>query len=228
MKHESFNESTEMYLKTIRELTADNEPVPISALAKRLEVSTVSATEMIHRLEDSELVAHFPYKGVLLTDDGRDHASEIIRSHRLWESFLVEHLGLAWEKVHDVACRLEHATEAEVTEALAQFLGYPKTCPHGNPIPQPGEVIELTANRALDSLEAGEQGIIERIHPESNLLLNYLAAHDVLPGQSVFVQEIAPFNGPIMVKISEQVHALGQEIAAHIFVTDVQEETDAA
>ncbi len=221
MRHDSFNESTAMYLKTIRELIEDNEPVPISALAKRLKVSTVSATEMIHRLEDNNLVAHIPYKGVQLTEGGRIHAGEIIRSHRLWERFLVDHLGLAWEKVHDVACQLEHATEDSVTEALAQFLGYPETCPHGNPIPKAGSQPKLTPSRTLDKMNPGESGTIERIHPESALLLDYLSAHDVKPGRRVRVEEIAPFNGPIMTSVEGKVHALGQEIAAHIFVREI-------
>jgi DtxR family transcriptional regulator, Mn-dependent transcriptional regulator len=222
--HESFNESTEMYLKTIRELTDNNTPVPISALARRLEVSTVSATEMIHRLEDHNLVAHIPYKGVQLTDDGCDHASEIIRSHRLWERFLVDQLGLPWEKVHDVACRLEHATDPEVTNALAQFLGNPETCPHGNLIPEAGRRLKVTSCRTLSDLIPGDNGIIERIHPESNLLLDYLATHDVMPGRQIAVTEIAPFNGPIMVTIEGQTHALGQEVATHIFVKPIDEE----
>lgn len=221
--HESFNESTEMYLKTIRELTDNNEPVPISALARRLEVSTVSATEMVHRLEDHNLVAHIPYKGVHLTDDGCEHASEIIRSHRLWERFLVDHLQIPWEKVHDVACRLEHATDPDVTDALAKFLGDPETCPHGNQIPEAGGRLKVSARQTLSDLVPGDSGVVERIHPESNLLLEYLAAHDVLPGRAIHVDEIAPFNGPIMVKIEGQTHALGQEVAAHIFISPSNE-----
>ncbi len=218
MKHESFNESTEMYLKTIRELSIDNAPVPISALARRLEVSTVSATEMVHRLEEHNLVAHLPYKGVQLTDDGCHHAADIIRSHRLWERFLVDHLGITWDRVHDVACRLEHATDTEVTEALDAFLGKPTTCPHGNPIPQAGSILQTEIDTTLNDLQPGQTGQIVRIHPESTLLLNYLAEHNVKPGSTFHINEIAPFNGPIMVTIGEKTHALGQEVAAHVFI----------
>ena len=216
--HESFNESTEMYLKTIRELTGNNEPVPISALARRLEVSTVSATEMIHRLEDHNLVMHTPYKGVRLTDDGCSHASEVIRSHRLWERFLADHLQISWERVHDVACRLEHATDPEVTNALADFLGNPETCPHGNPIPEAGRRLKVNPCRALSDLAPGDSGVIERIHPESNLLLEYLASHNIKPGRRVQVTDIAPFNGPIMITVEGGTHALGQEVATHIYI----------
>ncbi len=217
--HESFNESTEMYLKTIRELSIDNDLIAISALARRLEVSTVSATEMVHRLEEHKLVEHTPYKGVQLTGIGCQHAAEIIRSHRLWERFLADHLNIPWARVHEVACRLEHATDTKLTEALDAFLGHPTRCPHGNPIPQAGGVLKTAVTTTLNTLKPGLTCEIIRIHPESALLLEYLASHDVKPGNQLHIDEIAPFNGPIMVTIGEKPHALGQEIATHIFVT---------
>jgi DtxR family transcriptional regulator, Mn-dependent transcriptional regulator len=217
MKHDSFNESTEMYLKTVRELAAGSEFVPISALAERLGVSTVSATEMVHRLQNAGLITHTPYKGVVLTNDGDNHASLVIRSHRLWERFLADHLKLPWEQVHDFACQLEHATDTAVTEALSFFLGHPATCPHGNPIPGADGSRHSQAHRTLKDFKPGDKGVIVRIHPESLLLLDYLASRNIRPGQSIEFIDIAPFNGPLMMKIGTDTHALGQEIAAHIF-----------
>ncbi|MBP6471195.1 MAG: metal-dependent transcriptional regulator [Chloroflexi bacterium] len=217
MKHESFNESVEMYLKTVSELAAGNDLAPISALADRLGVSTVSATEMVHRLCEKGLLDHTPYKGVALTEDGRRRAQRVIRRHRLWECFLVDFLNLPWEKVHDYACRLEHATDTAVTEALAAFLNHPQTCPHGNPIPSAAGDVAAANDKPLGDLQPGDHGAITRIYPESLLLLDYLAARGILPGQPVEFEEIAPFNGPLMIKIGSETHALGQEIAAHIF-----------
>jgi DtxR family Mn-dependent transcriptional regulator len=219
MKHDSFNESTEMYLKTIVELAdGGGQPVPISALAERLGVSTVSATEMIHRLEGQELLDHTPYKGVALTPKGKRWATALIRAHHMWECFLVEKLGLPWEKAHDYACQLEHATETAVTEALAAFLNHPAACPHGNPIPGVDGVVAELDDVALTAVQPGQSGTICRIYPESTLLLDYLAGRNLKPGSPFTVREIAPFNGPIMVECCRQVHPLGQEIAAHIFV----------
>ncbi|MCB8966745.1 MAG: metal-dependent transcriptional regulator [Ardenticatenaceae bacterium] len=218
MKNEAFSESIEMYLKTVSELADSEDLVPISALAERLGVSTVSATEMVHRLKKQDLLEHLPYKGVSLTVHGGRRACRVIRRHRLWERFLVDYLGLPWEKVHDYACRLEHATDTAVTEALAIFLDNPRTCPHGNPIPSPDGEMPDISDIPLIQMQPGDRGIISRIHPESILLLDYLAGRDIRPDQPVEFEEIAPFNGPLMVKIGEQTHALGQEIAAHIFV----------
>ena len=131
----SIGPSPEMYLKSLWELSSDGEPVGIASVAARLGISPVSASEMIHRLEERQLVQYQRYRGVRLTRLGWEHARSLIRRHRLWERFLADELGLPWESVHDLACELEHAVGAEVTEALADRLGQPSTCPHGNPIP---------------------------------------------------------------------------------------------
>jgi DtxR family Mn-dependent transcriptional regulator len=211
-----------MYLKTVSELAPGGEMVPISALAKRLGVSTVSATEMIHRLQDQALVEHVPYKGIHLTEAGAHLAMQIERGHRLWERFLVEHLALPWEDVHDMACRLEHLADERVVEALADFLGQPETCPHGNPIPRPGETVSDFEDITLADLNPGEGGRIRAIHPESNLLLEHLARNNLKPGRQIFVTEIAPFNGPIMVDVDGETRAVGQEVATHILVEPEQ------
>lgn len=219
MKHESFNESTEMYLKTVSELAErDQAPVPISALAERMGVSNVSATEMVHRLNKQGLLEHTPYKGVWLTEHGRQRATEIIRSHHMWECFLADELGLPWAEVHDYACRLEHATDTAVTEALFAYLGRPQRCPHGNLIPGPGEPPIADREQPLTALTPGQRATIRRISPESTLLLEYLAARNLRPGCELFFEELAPFNGPLMVICNEVRHALGHEVAAHIFV----------
>jgi DtxR family transcriptional regulator, Mn-dependent transcriptional regulator len=226
MKHESFNESTEMYLKTISELVGnDDKPVPISALAERMGVSNVSATEMVHRLAERDLLYHEPYKGVRLSEGGRTRATAIIRSHHMWEVFLAEKLEFPWEKVHDFSCRLEHATDTAVTEALAVYLNNPQRCPHGNPIPGPDGRLTILFDVLLTALEPGQEGVISRITPESTLLLEYLAVRQLKPGQPITFDEVAPFNGPLMVTCAGTTHALGREVAAHIYI-ELDEETN--
>jgi len=208
-----------MYLKTISELAENgNEPVPISALAERMGVSNVSATEMIHRLAKRDLLHHEPYKGVRLSPGGKTRATAIIRSHHMWEIFLAQKLEMPWEKVHDFSCRLEHATDTAVTEALASYLDHPQRCPHGNPVPEPDGRMAILFDVPLTDLEPGQRGIISRITPESTLLLEYLAVRQLKPGQFITFDEIAPFNGPLMVTCAGASHALGREVAAHIYV----------
>ncbi len=223
MKHDSFNESAEMYLKTVSELAESGAPVPISALADRLGVSPVSATEMVHRLQGNGLVAHRPYKGILLTDNGYRQAADVIRNHRLWECFLVDHLGLSWHEVHDFACRLEHASDPQVTDALDSFLGYPATCPHGNPIPPADERGGETAHRSLAELHPGDKAVVVNIHPETGELLAYLAALGLRPGSRITVDDVVPFGGPIVLNVAGEQCYLGQEAAAFVYIRAIEE-----
>ncbi len=219
MAHEPFDESVEMYLKSICELADGDGLVPISALAQRLAVSIVSATEMVHRLGKRGLVEHTPYRGVALTAEGKLRALRVIRRHRLWECFLVEHLGMPWQQAHDQACQLEHATCNEVAESLALYLHEPATCPHGNPIPGADGQVALPDDCRLCDWTPGARGVIARIYPEGTLLLDYLAAHGIKPGASITFDEVAPFNGPLLVTVRDRSLALGREIAANIYVS---------
>lgn len=221
MKHESFNESAEMYLKTVSELAGPDALAPISALADRLGVSAVSATEMVHRLQEHGLVAHQPYRGVGLTETGQQLAAEVVRRHRLWECFLFERLGLPWDQVHDYACRLEHATVPAVTEALDAYLGRPATCPHGNPIPA---ATAPMPEQPLANLPVGGSAVVVRVYPETDCLLNYLAELDLLPGQRVTLREIAPFQGPLVLLTATGVRHVGREAAAQVYVRTLPEE----
>ena len=221
MKHESFNESAEMYLKTVSELAAPDALAPISALADRLGVSAVSATEMVHRLQEHGLVAHQPYRGVGLTDSGRQLAGEVVRRHRLWECFLFERLGLPWAEVHDYACRLEHATTPAVTEALDAYLGRPAYCPHGNPIPA---LITPPDEQPLGELPIGRSAVVVRVYPETDGLLGYLAELDLLPGRCFTLREIAPFQGPLVLLTDAGIRYVGREAAAHVYVRQLSEE----
>lgn len=224
MKHDSFNESAEMYLKTVSELADGDAPVPISAVADRLGVSAVSATEMVHRLQEHGLVSHRPYKGVLLTLTGSQQAAAVVRSHRLWECFLVEHLGLPWAEAHDYACRLEHAAAPEVIDALDAYLEHPGACPHGNPIPLVGGAIDPPDGCPLTETPVGATVVVTGVHPETDELLRYLAELGLSLGRVITLREIAPFNGPLVVTVGAQVHYLGSEAAAHIFVRPVGQE----
>ena len=221
MKHESFNESAEMYLKTVSELAAPDALAPISALADRLGVSAVSATEMVHRLQEHGLVAHQPYRGVGLTDSGRQLAGEVVRRQRLWECFLFERLGLPWAEVHDYACRLEHATTPAVTEALDAYLGRPAFCPHGNPIPA---LITPPDEQPLGELPIGRSAVVVRVYPETDGLLGYLAELDLLPGRCFTLREIAPFQGPLVLLTDAGIRYVGREAAAHVYVRHLSEE----
>lgn len=210
------SESTEMYLKAMAEL--GNRDVAIARLAERLNVTNVSANEMMRKLGEQGMVTHIPYKGVTLTKKGRTIASNVIRRQRLWECFLYDHLKIEWAKVYELACALEHATAPEVTEALAGFLNHPTTCPRGNPIPdENGEFTPLNG-ALLSEIIAGKTVTVLAVNATTTDILKYLQERNILPGQALKVVDAAPLNGPLTLLVNGKEIALGLSMAEFVIV----------
>ncbi|MEM2875360.1 MAG: metal-dependent transcriptional regulator, partial [Candidatus Bathyarchaeia archaeon] len=125
----------EEYLETIFRLQERSGVARTSALIKALNVSPGTVTNTVERLERGCFIIHEPYRGVKLTEKGQRIALKIVRKHRLLERLLTDILNVAWERVHDAACQLEHNLSDEIVKKIEKVLGHPKTCPHGNPIP---------------------------------------------------------------------------------------------
>ena len=214
---DQLSESTEMYLKALVEL-GQGDKVSVGRLAGRLGVSNVSANEMVHRLTDQGLVAHTPYKGVELTDSGQSAACNVLRRQRLWECFLYEHLKIEWAKLYELACSLEHATAPEVTEALATYLGNPKFCPRGNPIPSAdGEFTPLNGIPLLD-VPVGSTVRVIAVNATETEINRYLQDRSILPGQALTILEAAPMDGPLTLDVDGQNIALGLRLAEFVVV----------
>jgi DtxR family Mn-dependent transcriptional regulator len=211
------SESTEMYLKALVEL-GHGEKVPVGRLASRLGVSNVSANEMVHRLTEQGLVSHMPYKGVELTESGQVAACSVLRRQRLWECFLYEYLKIEWAKLYELACSLEHATAPEVTEALAVFLGNPRFCPRGNPIPSAEGVFTPLNGVFLQEAPVGSTVRVVAVNATETDINRYLQERSILPGSELTILEAAPMDGPITLKVNGQDVALGLRLAEFVIV----------
>ncbi len=155
----------------------------------------------------------------VLSDEGRRQAAAVIRRHRLSERLLTDVLGLPWDRVHDEAMRLEHSLTPEAESRLKSLLKDPDTCPHGSPIPGSGEA-GAPPTRSLDTVPAGGQVRIERVAEEDAALLRYLASLGLLPKAELTVEEVAPFGGPLLVRVAGARYAIGQDVAAKILVRE--------
>ena len=217
MTVKQLSESTEMYLKTMVEMS-DRDVVVIGRLAERLGVTPVSANEMVKRLGEQGLVSHTPYKGVGLTKKGRETACSVIRRQRLWECFLYDHLKIEWAQVYEFACSLEHATAPEVTEALAGFLGDPKTCPRGNPIPAADGSFKPLDAMPLSELKLGQAARVVAVNATATDVLKYLQEKNILPGRVVEIVEVAPMQGPLTLRVEGKDVALGLSMAEFVLV----------
>lgn len=214
--------AVENYAKAVYALQVRGEgPVSTSALATRLGVTAASASAMIRKLDTLGLVEHVPYHGVRLTESGAQIALKVIRKHRLLELFLVEILGVPWDRVHREAEVLEHHLSDELAALIADRLGQPTCDPHGDPIPTADGTIDEGETVALDTLRSGASGTFVRVSDSDPAMLRYLAEHQILPGACFEVLDRQPFGGPLSVRFAHSIESLGGGLARAMRV-DVQ------
>jgi DtxR family transcriptional regulator, Mn-dependent transcriptional regulator len=214
MSHELRSSAVEDYTKAIYALQLRAaEPVTTNALAQRLGVTAGSASAMVKRLGELGLAEHRPYHGVSLTDQGRRVALEVIRHHRLLELYLVESLGVPWDRVHEEAEVLEHVLSEELEELIAAKLGDPTHDPHGDPIPTRDLKIEEGSTSSLQTLRPGDRATFTRVSDSNPEMLRFLAARGIAPGDELEVVEKQPFDGPLYVRFGDEVHVLGGALA---------------
>jgi DtxR family Mn-dependent transcriptional regulator len=211
---ETVTSAIEDYAKAIYALeTRADSAVSTTALAERLGVTAASASSMVKKLAEMELVSHEPYRGVRLTPKGVKVALEVLRHHRLLEVYLAQELGVPWDRVHDEAEVLEHVLSEELEALIAAKLGHPTRDPHGDPIPTPDGRIEESPTSALHDLEPGECGCFVRVSDSDPEMLRYLAARGIAPGDDFEIVEKQPFDGPIFVRFDDDIHVLGGALA---------------
>jgi DtxR family Mn-dependent transcriptional regulator len=211
-------ESVQDYLKIIYSLAQSGEEVTTSAVATRLGVSAASVTSMIKKLSDRGLLRHERYQGVELTAGGRKLALEVVRHHRLLESYLHKELGMPWDEVHDEAEILEHAISEQLEDRIAEVLGHPTHDPHGDPIPpKTGRHVEVRHD-PLISTSLGP-ATVERVSDRDPAALRYLDKLGIRPGAPITVEGPEPFGGPLWVRVGRKKHAIGRELAGSIYVS---------
>ncbi|MBA2522869.1 MAG: metal-dependent transcriptional regulator [Solirubrobacterales bacterium] len=213
------SEAVEDYAKAIHAL-AEREPGPVgtSALAERLGVSPGTVTAMLKRMAALGLLRHEPYRGVELTTAGERLALEVIRHHRLLESFLAEALGMPWDRVHDEAEVLEHYISEDLEERIAAALGDPDHDPHGDPIPDRQFVLTEDAGVSLASLEPGSGGTFSRVSDGRPEMLRYLDECGIRPGAHLQVRRREPFGGALVVKAGKGEWSLGPDLAERMLI----------
>ncbi|MGD0422096.1 MAG: metal-dependent transcriptional regulator [Candidatus Bathyarchaeia archaeon] len=217
MSHE-FPIAPEMYLKTIYTLEGKMGSAKTGDIAKVLGITPGSVTNTLEVLESKGLVAREPYKGVKLTSSGRKLALHVFRRHRLAERLLTDVLHFDWTEAHDEACKLEHVISERLASSIEKSLGNPKTCPHGNPIPDEAGVIQPIKGQPLSELNSGEVAVLTHIPDENTELLRYLARLGMFPGTKIEIEEKAPFSGPMMVKVASSSYPMSLDVASGIYV----------
>jgi len=209
------SEAVEDYAKAIYALQSrqNTDAVKTNAIAHRLGVTPASASGMVKKLADLGLVAHVRYRGVRLTAEGQRIALEVLRHHRLLETYLSRALGMPWDRVHNEAEILEHHISEELEKRIASTLNHPTSDPHGDPIPNEDLTLRHESTVALSELEPGQSALFTRVSDTDATLLSYLAEQHILPGTELVVEDKQPFDGPLFVRAGKHHHVLGATLA---------------
>jgi len=211
--------SEENYLKAILSINLDtNNLVSTNEIANLLDTSAASVTEMIKKLQDKKLVIYKKYKGVKLSKLGGKQAIEILRKHRLWETFLVNKLDFSWAEVHDVAEQLEHIKSEQLTDKLNHFLNYPKFDPHGEPIPTKNGLMPTTKRITLNEMPVNSKGIIMGVSLDNKEFLDYLTKLNISIGTKVYAIDRISFDQSMKIKINSTIAHISKEIAQNILI----------
>jgi DtxR family transcriptional regulator, Mn-dependent transcriptional regulator len=212
------NRAEEDYLKAILELGAytDADYVKVSDLSARFGYSEQSVYEMVRKLQDLGHVIYTPYKGVELTPEGTLEAIRLIRAHRIWEVFLTEELGFKWQDVHEEAEQLEHASSEELLKRMYEHLGSPKTCQHGNPIPDFDNHYEIPDYMPLQAATIGARFSITRVVDDYQLL-SYLDERGISIGDVLTIESYDALNDNLTVTHQEKTYLLGSTLTAMIY-----------
>jgi DtxR family Mn-dependent transcriptional regulator len=211
----SFTE--ENYLKAIYHLSGGGErAVLTNELAEAMQTKAASVTDMVKRLSAKSLIAYEKYYGVKITAQGRQQALQIVRKHRLWETFLVEKLGFTWDEVHAVAEQLEHIQSPQLINKLDAFLGFPKTDPHGDPIPDQSGKFKTLSVVGLDQVEPGRRVTITKVKDSDPELLKYLDKIGAKPGKSVQVIKREAFDKSMEVLIEKKKIFISLDVSRNI------------
>jgi len=209
-------ESIEEYVEGIWRLQREVSVVGTGEIAQYMNVAPASVTTMLKRLSELGLVEHTPYQGVKCTEKGEALAITLLRKHRLLERLLVDYLGLPWDDVHDLACKLEHYIGMDVADRIEAALGYPTTCPHGNPV---DATLEDGSIRLCDA-QAHQPLEIVKVTDEREEFLSYLFQIGLLPGVNIRIMDRTPFGDVLTLEVegSDKPVPVGKEVSSAVFV----------
>lgn len=214
------SQSEENYLKVIFSLQSEKEIKSVSTndISQKVQTKASSVTDMLKKLSDKKLVIYKKYRGVKLTQSGEAFAKKVIRSHRLWECFMVDKLGFAWNEVHETAEQLEHVKSDELIDKLDDFLANPKFDPHGDPIPDKEGNMEVKHTLMLSNLDIGDSGILEGLKNSSDNFLQYLNNKNLVLGDIIEVKNMESFDNSMLVRTGNNEFTISHEVAQNLLV----------
>lgn len=214
-----YSSSKENYLKAIFHLQEEEGIVTTNALANELKTRAASVSDMLKKLKTQKLLHYEKYQGFKLSSEGKKVALQIVRKHRLWEYFLVEKLHFGWEEVHEMAEELEHISSKKLIDRLDEFLGFPKTDPHGDPIPDSSGKVSMKQQVSLLDVPLNISAEVSNISDQSTEMLDLLKHKSISIGTKLEVRKRFAFDNSIELKIKgQQAVTISEHVAKNVFV----------
>jgi len=213
-------QSIQDYLKHIYDLSADGGMASTNELASRMAIAPASVTGMLQRLAAAKppLIIYRKHQGVKLSAAGERAALEVIRHHRLLETYLVQALGYSWDEVHDEACRLEHVISENFEARIANALGDPARDPHGDPIPSAELTLPADRSLPLSALRPPQKAVVVRVSGEDPAFLRHLEDLGLVPGASIQVKDYSQFDNNLTLKVGSRAASIvGLPITSKIY-----------
>lgn len=208
--------SEEDHIKAVHALSAHGKAFT-KDIAERLHTKASSVTDMLKRLAGKSLVKHEPYHGARLTTKGQAAALKLVRKHRLWETFLVDHLGFKWDEVHEVAEQLEHVVSDPLIERLDEYLGRPRFDPHGDPIPDAQGRLAVRPTRPLTARAVGDVVRLVAVKDPTDRLLQLLDQKGIGIGMLLEVRARHAFDGSLELRSKQgPVYTISAAVAEHL------------
>jgi DtxR family Mn-dependent transcriptional regulator len=203
--------SEQDYLKALYALAPGGEAVATSRLAEQLALSAPSVTNMLGKLAAARLVAHTPRAGARLTARGRRRALEMVRRHRILETFLVRVLRLDWAEVHADAEVLEHHISDRVLDAIDRLVGHPHEDPHGHPIPDRNGRVRQRELLPLSRLGPGSRAVVRELRDADQPRMAHWKRVGLVPGARVRVRKVRPLDDVFEIEVSHRKLVTGSE-----------------
>ncbi len=211
------------YAAEIYRLQQDFDKVPLSLLTDHMSNSAQAIAIMVQKMRKEGYLSYEPYRGVLLTQTGEQIAMPALRRHRLVEVFLVRVMQYDWASAHELSDVFERGVNEEIEDRIDTLTGFPKRCPHGEPIPSKDGIMPTLQDRSLIEVPSGSDCLISRVRTHDPDELRYIADLGLLPGVPFHLLSCAPFKGPLRLKMKPQDHVIGYELARKLWV-DVDKE----
>ncbi|MGZ3865654.1 MAG: metal-dependent transcriptional regulator [Bacteroidia bacterium] len=211
--------SEENYLKIIFHLEQQTNSAALTTdIARIIGLKAASVSEMLKKLSAKKLITYQKYQGVELTAAGRKKAVSIVRKHRLWEVFLLQKMGFAWDEVHDLAEQLEHIDSNELIDRLDKYLGSPKFDPHGDPIPDKNGKIVNHKSLLLSEARSGSTYILAGVANHNNLFLKHLSELGFRLNDSITVKSVMDYDKSLMVAVNTKSFVITHQVACQLKV----------